>query len=291
MCEFHVFSKLSLKNYLDNEFSESEIQNNLNKAIICGKFFSHKLNNKYNFHACDFIVYYPAYKNNLFYSEMKSEECFTNSLKWNENFFKKIRFALSEGVSKTNCYFGIYYEREESKNNTNENNNIQENSNKIENDNDEEDLFKDFDFGDEKTFLNKKKFLELHINISNQDIIAFRLDLKEVYDENPLNTIMSRLIEYEKSETLNIINKQRTLSENEIEIEKLKKILEKKEKLLEKQKREFLYKFYLLNLEKNKKIKGLSYNNKSFDNQQNNLINFDHMKNNSNIKMDICDDN
>jgi len=261
MEEFHIFSKFILKNYLNSEFTESDTKDNLNKAVICGVFYSHKSNNKYNFPACDFMIFYPALKTNLFYSEMNSEECFSNTLKWNENFFKKIRLSFIENISK-NSYFGIYYERDQEKNNKNKQQEIQT----INKENEmEDDLFKDFDFGYENISENKKKFLELHININNQDVIAFRLNLREVFDENPLNTMMKRVIEYEKKETFNYLSKMKIYSENEIEIENLKNSLEKKEKLLEKRKREYLYKFYVINSEKNKKIKLLKDINNSSD--------------------------
>ena len=255
--EFNVFTHINLKNYLDNEFSESDLENNINKAIVCGKFLPHKLNNKYNFQACEFAIYYPVLKNTLFYSEMLSEDCFTNSLKWNENFFKKIRMSFTDHISKSS-YFRIYYERP----NIEESDNILDSNDKrleiqINNENaegEEDDLFKDFDFGDDKKFEDKKKYLELHFVVGDTDIIAFRLNLKEVYDENPINTIMTKALEYEKVENANLLHKQKQFSENEMEIVKLKNTLEKKETLLEKQKREFLYKFYLLNKEKNKKI-------------------------------------
>lgn len=254
--EFNVFTHLKLKNYLENEFNESEIENNKNKVIICGKFFPHKLNNKYNFQACEFVIYYPPLKNILFYSEMYSEDCFTNSLKWNENFFKKVRMSFSDHISKSS-YFGVYYERanpDESNKDLNSNDKKLEIHINKEDVDEEEDLFKDFDFGDEKKFENKKKYLELHFVVGETDIIAFRLNLKEVYDENPINTIMNKVMEYEKIENANLLHKQKQFSENEMEIVKLKNTLATKEMMLEKQKREYIYKFYLLNKEKNKKI-------------------------------------
>lgn len=266
--ELNFFTHINLKNYLDNEFNESEIANNSSKAIICGKFFPHKLNNKYNFQACEFVIYHPALKNTLFYSEMLSEDCFTNSLKWNENFFKKVRMSFSDHISKSS-YFGIYYERpyQQETNNNNLNSNYKKLEIQINNENadeEEEDLFKDFDFGDDKKFENKMKYLELHFLVGVTDLIAFRLNLKEVYDENPVNTILIKALEFEKNENSKLLHKQKQFSENEMEIVKLKNTLEKKEMLLEKQKREFIYKFYLLNKEKNKKINEfLSKNNAS----------------------------
>ncbi len=187
---------------------------------------------------------------------MFSEDCFTNSLKWNENFFKKVRLSFSDHISKSS-YFGIFYERptqEESNNNVNSNDKKLEIQINSENPDEEDSLFKDFDFGDEKKFENKKKYLELHFLVGDTDLIAFRLNLKEVYDENPVNTIMIKAMEYEKIENANLLNKQKQFSVNEMEIIKLKSTLDKKEMILEKQKREFIYKFYLLNKEKNKKI-------------------------------------
>jgi len=192
---------------------------------------------------------------------MFSDDCFTNSLKWNENFFKKIRMSFSDHISKSS-YYGIYHERLSNMFADGINNNQQKkefdekNKNK---ENEEEDLFKDFDFGEDLRYANKKKYLELHVLVGNNDIIAFRLSLNEVYDENPINTIMMKLLEFEKIENLKLLKIQNKYSENETEIEKVKSTLVKKELLLENQKKEFIYKFYLLNNEKNRKIKELKH--------------------------------
>jgi len=275
MDEMNIFTHISLKNYLDKEFDVLDKDEYMNKAIIWGKFFPHKLNSKYNFQACNFVIYYPELKNSLFYSEMFSEDCFTNSLKWNENFFKKVRMSFSDHISKS-TYFGIYYERpiEDNLNNITNNNSDKKFEIQIDNKNidEEDDLFKDFDFGDDKIYDNKKKYLELHFSVENTDIIAFRLNLKEVYDEDPINSIMNKVLEFEKIEDAKLFYKQRQFSENEMEIVKLKNTLMQKEMLLEKQKREYIYKFYLLNKEKNKKINEfLAKNNPSYLNENKDL--------------------
>lgn len=259
-----------MKNYIEKEFNDLEIENNLNKVIICGKFFSHKLNNKYNFKACDCVIYYPTLKNTLFYSEMFSEDCFTNSLKWNENFFKKLRMSFSDYPSKSS-YFGIFYERAVENDIKCGEKNLEI---KINNEimDEEDDLFKDFDFGDERKSENNNKYLELHFLVENKDIIAFRLKLREVYDDNPIKTIMSRVLENERIENEKLIYKQKQFSENELEIIKIKNTLKQKEMILEKQKREYIYKFYLLNKEKNKKINELL--NQNHNNSLMNVNNF-----------------
>ena len=186
---------------------------------------------------------------------MQSEDCFTNILKWNQNFFNKIRIAFLDSSSFKSGHFGIYFEEKNEKNKKKleiEINVVHDQLNKaLESD----DIYQDLDLGIDLEYEIKKKILELHFNVENKDITAFSLDLTEVYDENPLKTLMEKVQEYEKVENLKLMNKQKMFCQNEIEIEKVKSELKEKEELCEKKKREYVYKFNLLYKEKNKKIK------------------------------------
>lgn len=284
------FDNISLNNSsISNDNENNGFNSSLDKLIVCGKFFAHKLHTKYNFQACDFLIYYPGLKNNIFHSEMLSEDCFTSSLKWNENFFRKIYLALTEPVIK-NGYFSIFYERDNTQNKMSECNinyktkklEIEINlPNKIDETIEENDIFQDLDLGNDVPIENKNKFLELHFLVDNKDITAFRLLLKEIYDENPINTILKKALEFEKHESNRLSDKQKSFSIKEIEMENLKKSVIEKQGVLEKKRREYMYKFYLLNKEKNKKINeldnSLRMKNNFNDNDHNNHRN--HIKN------------
>jgi hypothetical protein len=303
MEETNIFSCIKISNFLekifndnvdyeenDNENDEDYINYNNNndkensKVIICGKFFTHKLNEKYSFAACDFYLYIPLEKNKLFHSTMKSENCFNSNLKWNENFFMKIRTALNSPYLKTG-FFSINYcdknlneNQETLKDSKNlEGNNIENYNKEINEALMENDIFDDLDLGEDNKIIEKSIFFELKILIDDEFITIFRLELNEVFAENPINTILNRALEYEEIENEMLNNKIRQYEDSQNEFFKLNQQICEKEFLLEKNKREYLYKFYLLNKEKDKKIeelKNLEIN--KFNEDKKNIKNFEY---------------
>ena len=136
---------------------------------------SHASDIKYNFQACNFHIYIPA-DNKLYCSNMNSEDCFTNTLKWNYKLFKNIRECLTNSEINIKKY---YYTINDSS--------AHENSSK------EKD-----DLGIE----SNKTYLELHFFVKKRDIVAFRLLLEEIIQNEPqlffMNQVMSIDNEYEE---------------------------------------------------------------------------------------------
>jgi hypothetical protein len=246
--ELSIFNQIKLKTYLGENLREGT-----DKIFLCGKMFSHTFQAKYSFRACDFYIYLPFNKM-LFHSQMTSDDCFTSTLKWNYNFFKKIRMCLESVENIKSTYFAINYEK---KNNTNSKNNIiidinlNLNLNSNENkDNQEEEL--ELDFSD------KKIYLELHFVVDNQDIIAFRLLLKHIIDDKPHLTIMNKLLELDKEESEKLIIKQKKLYDKTKDLERMERDIRESEDNFLAFKKQSIYKLYYLNKEKNKKINELN---------------------------------
>lgn len=255
MEELNIFSCIKISNFLENNFENEEEENAyLQSMVICGKFSAHKLNDKYSFDACDFYLYTPLEKNKLFHSTMKSEDSFNSNLKWNENFFMKIRNSFTSSIK--NGYFAVNYsEKNEAEN---KDDNLPENlNNEIDEALMENDIFDYLDLGEENKIIEKNKFFELKFYIEGELVTIFRLELNEVFAESPINSILLRAMEFEEKESEMLLQKIRQYEDSRNEFCKLNQQILEKEFLLEKNKREFLYKFYLLNNEKNKKIEEL----------------------------------
>jgi hypothetical protein len=202
---------------------------------ICGKMFSHTLLAKYNFPACDFYIYIPE-NNNLYHSIMNSEDCFSNSLKWNHKLFGGIRDCLSNSeINFKKYYFAI------------NNSNTRENSSK------EKEREKD-EIGME----SNSNYLELHFFVKKRDIVVFRLLLEEIIINEPNLYFISQLIELDNKneEELNEKKKKKYRQDKEIkEIEdNIKNIIDD----FEKNTKQNLIKFNLLNkskIEEEKRLK------------------------------------
>ena len=182
--------------------------------------FSHTSLAKYSFEACEFYLYSP-YDNKLYHSSMKSEDCFSNAIKWNIKLFKNIRDCLTnDEIDLKKYYFTI-------------NNNASKYSKE------KEDLI-----------FENNKYLELHFIVKKKDIVAFRLLLEEkiLNDKDIFFMNQVMMIDNECEEDLLIKKKKKYKQDNEInEAEKfIKGINDKYEKMT----KEMLIKFNKLNKSK-----------------------------------------
>jgi hypothetical protein len=241
--EKFYFSDLNLKSYLGDDCKENE------KIFVCGKMYDHPIISKHQFKACEFLIYLPRIKK-LFHSEMESLDCFSNSLKWTLNFFKKIRLCLDTPEGVKNTYFSINYEQKKDEKNGMiidlESETLPSTINHVQ----DEDLSHEF--------TERKIYLELHFLVESQDIIAFRLRLDHILEDKPEMVIMNKFLEYEKLENEKLLKKQEKSYELEKEICKMEKEISLANENLEKRKKQYVYKFYYLNKEKSKKINELS---------------------------------
>ena len=239
--EITIFNQIKLNEYLDQTLSSDSEGN---RIYICGKLFSHVVTAKYSFKACEFLIYIP-FDNKLFYSSMNSDECFTSTLKWNQNFFKKIRLCVESSDGLKNTYFAI---SEEKKIDNARKAKVNPQDNLILSDEDET----------ENEYSDKKIFLDLHFIVDNQDIIVFRMLLNHLIDDKPFDTLLNKLLKYDKEESEKIIHKQIKLYEKQKEIEKMENEITQAEDGFKLFKKQSLYKLYYLNKEKNKKISELN---------------------------------
>ena len=161
-----------------------------NYIYICGKMFSHTSLAKYSFEACEFYLYSPS-ENRLYHSLMNSEDCFSNALKWNIKLFQNIRECLTNKDINTKKYYFII------------------NS-----------VTKDSKEKEELMFENYNTYLELHFIVKKKDIVAFRLLLEEIIQNDKdiffLNQVM--IIDNECEEELLIKKKKQFKQDNEINI-------------------------------------------------------------------------
>jgi len=222
------FSCLKL-NKFNNEVNDKQF-------YLAGKMFEHSIDLKYQFKACEFLVYFPTLNPpNLFLSEMNSQECFNNLLKWNDNFFKKINRCLS-GHEVKNSYFCLNYIKDTHYEPTQE----------------EKDLFTQTET---LTEADNKLCLTLEFSVDNKEILALKLNLLPMPEENPLLKMTSKLLEYEKFEDEIIENSIKIINEKTTETEEIEETIKKNEEDFSLKKKNYLYKFGLLNREKNKLIK------------------------------------
>lgn len=268
------FESRAIFNYIRVKSFLGEVLPNDQKIFICGKMFEHSTLTKYYFKSSEFLVYCP-FNNKLYSSEMYSDDSFSDSLKWNNNYFKKIRACLDSSEWIKNTYFIISYEDNnniKSMENTAENNNdiiidneleIQEVNTEVVN-KDEIDIDKEMN----NNFIKDKMYLELHFIVESHDIVAFKLLLQEYKEDKPQFVILNKLLDYDKSESQIYNQKIDKTIKLEEEINKMEKEINIEKDQLEMRKKQYLYKFYYLNKEKNKKINELSYNR---DNLLNNI--------------------
>ena len=162
---------------------------------ICGKMNSHASDIKYNFQACTFHLYIPE-ENKLYYSNMNSEDCFTNTLKWNYKLYKNIRECLTNSELNFRRYYFII-----------NNASSRENSSK-EKDKDKDDLEID----------ENKNYLELHFYLKKRDIVVFRLLLEEIIQNDPYSYFINQVIVMDNSceEELLLKKKKKFKQDNEM---------------------------------------------------------------------------
>ena len=103
----------------------------------------------------------------------------------------------------------------------------------------------------------EKKYLELHFVKDKDDIIVFRLLLQAIVEENPFVFMLEKGIMLDKEEDEVLMSKCARFSNKVNEIERIESEINENEKMYEKKQKEMIVKFYLLNQEKNNKIKML----------------------------------
>ena len=227
----NIFNKFPLSS---KDSSGNLIKDNNNLIYICGKMFNHTLLAKYNFPACDFFIYSPE-KNNLYHSNMNSEDCFTNSLKWNYKLFKNIRQCLTNTEVNYNKYYFII------------NNSSKENSSKV----------KDKE-KDELGMESNNNYLELHFLVKKRDIVAFRLLLEEIIVNEPNLYFINQVIELDNKNEEELIEKKRKQYKQNKEIKEIKNGIKEINDAYEKKTKELIIKFNMLNkskIEEEKKLK------------------------------------
>ena len=234
------------KFYLCSKDSSGNIIKEKNKLIyICGKMFSHTLLAKYNFPACDFYLYSKE-KNNLYHSSMNSEDCFTNSLKWNYKLFKNIRDCLiNSEINIKKYYFAI------------NNSSSRENSSK-------EKVREKDELGME----SNNNYLELHFLVKKKDIVAFRLLLEEIIINDPHLHFIGQVIELDNKIEDDLIEKKKKKFRQDKEIKEIENIIKENNDKYEKKTKEMIIKFNMLNsskVEEEKRLKKkLNVNKKNF---------------------------
>ena len=77
---------------------------NLEHAYIKGIFYEHPTSAVYNFNACELTIYIPEL-DLLYNGKSCSLECYNKSIKWNNNYYIKIRQAVSNDYKNNNNLF------------------------------------------------------------------------------------------------------------------------------------------------------------------------------------------
>ena len=222
--ELNIFTNLKITQLFGAKVKDKEI-------FLCGKMFEHVTQAKYTFKACDFFILFQNEIDSLYHSEMYSDDCFNGELKWNRKFFNKIRKYISTEIRSKNGYFSL-------------NKNISQKD-------------KEDSIGIEVGSGNDKLCLQLHLKIDNREFIVFRLFMNKYFTEKPDLFLFNKLLEIEADENQKI--KNFIIKSNQIDKEqsKYKNDIKKLEEDFEKEKKSMIYKFWLLNEEKNKKKKEL----------------------------------
>ena len=217
-----IINKIQLKKKINNQLENDKI------IYISGKMYSHTTVGNYLFQACDFYLF-SSEDNKLYHSIMNSNDCFTNTLKWTSNFFKRIRASLNSKNQSKKFYFII------SEINDNNNDDIE---------------------------INNKKFFELHFIIKKQDITSFRLLLEEIVENEPNIFFSNKIMELNKELEDRIREKEDKYFKKENSINEIENNIKEKEDNFKIKKNEMITKFYLLIDEKNKKIEKLQKESK-----------------------------
>ena len=194
--------------------------------------FSHTLLAKYNFAACEFQIY--SQDNKLYHSNMNSEDCFTNTLKWNYKLFKNIRECLTNSeINIKKYYFAI------------NNSSSRENSSKEKE-------------KDELGFESNKNYLELHFFVKKRDIVAFRLLLEEIIVNEPYLYFINQIIELDNNYEEDLLKKKMKQFKQNKEIKEIENNIKEINDGYENKTKEILIKFNMLNkckLEEEKRLK------------------------------------
>ncbi len=162
---------------------------------------------------------------------MYSDDCFNSELKWNNKFFKKVRKFInnSEQMNKQE-FFSV------SKFNTKD-----------------KEVEDSFGIEGEKD----KLILQLHLFIDSKEYIAFRLIMVKYITDNPETILFGKLLELDREENENITKIKDKNNHALEEINKYEKDMRKREEEFDKERKSYIYKFSLLNEEKEKKIREL----------------------------------
>ena len=207
------------------------IKDNNQSIYICGKMFSHTLLAKYDFPACDFYIYSPE-NNNLYHSSMNSEECFTNSLKWNYKLFKNVRECLTNtDINLKKYYFAI------------NNSSSRENSSKEKEREREKER-------EELGMESNNNYLELHFFVKKRDIVAFRMLLEEIIVNEPNLYFISQVIELDNKNEEDLNEKKKKKYKQDKEINEIETNIKNINDEYEKKTKEVLIKFNMLNKSK-----------------------------------------
>ena len=216
-------------------------KDNYSSIYICGKMLSHTLLAKYNFPACDFYFYSPE-GNNLYHSSMDSEECFTNSLKWNYKLFKNIRDCLiNPEINLNKYYFQI------------------NNSNNRENSSKEKER-------DELGMESNNNYLELHFLVKKKDIVAFRLLLEEIVVNEPNLYFINQVIELDSKNENDLNEKKKKKFKQDNEIKEINYKIKNINDDYEKKAKEMIIKFNMLNkskIEEERRLENKLFSKKS----------------------------
>ena len=210
--------------------SSGNIQLEENKVIyICGKMFNHSSSAKYSFEACEFYLYSPS-ENKLYFSSMKSEDCFSNAIKWNYKLFKNIRECLTKDEINIKKYYFII------------NNNSSKESKEKE----------------EIIMENNKTYLELHFFVKKKDIVAFRLLLEETVQNDKDIFFLNKVMEIDNDCEEDLIKKKKKKFKQDNEIKEVENYIKGINDNYEKKTKEILIKFNKLNkskIEEEEKLK------------------------------------
>ena len=197
---------------------------------ICGKMFKHSSQAKYNFPACEFYLYSPN-TNELYHSNMNSEDCFTNTLQWNYKLFKNIRECLTNSEVNFKRYYFIINNSSSREKASKEKDDLEIEANRI--------------------------YLELHFFIKKKDIVSFRLLLEEIIENEPYLYFIDKVIKLDNEYVEELEKKKRKKYKQDKELEEIKVNIKQKNDVYEKKIKEMIIKFKLLKKSKMEETKKL----------------------------------
>jgi hypothetical protein len=224
----NIYNKIQL---LTRDSSNNLVLKENNYMYICGKMFSHTSLAKYSFEACEFYLYSPS-DNRLYHSLMNSEDCFSNALKWNIKLFKNIRDCLTKEEINIKKYYFI----------------VNSNMNKENSSKEKEEII----------FENNKTYLELHFMVKKRDIVAFRLLLEEIIQNDNDLFFMNQVILIDNECEEELMEKKKKKYKQDLELNEIQNYIKGINDNYEKKTKEILIKFNKLNkskIEEEEKLK------------------------------------